>query len=80
MTTHVVSVRSVSGIAVPNAAAARSSPPARAIHAIQWFFLQVQRAVCGMFGHKLVLSFETHRLSLRCLHCGSQTKGWRIGG
>ena len=43
---------------------------------VKWM---VRRAVCGLFGHDVLLQFEQHRLSLRCASCGYQTTGWTIG-
>jgi hypothetical protein len=37
------------------------------------------RLVCGVRGHMMVRRFEPERLSLRCLLCGAETTGWRLG-
>jgi hypothetical protein len=39
----------------------------------------VRRAICGLFGHDMLLHFEEHRLSLRCISCAHETTGWTIG-
>jgi hypothetical protein len=37
-----------------------------------------RRAQCGLVGHAMVLQFEPHRMSLRCMNCGAQTPGWAL--
>ena len=37
-----------------------------------------RRAKCGLGGHAMVLHFEPHKMSLRCMNCGEQTPGWAI--
>jgi hypothetical protein len=38
----------------------------------------LQRALCGLHGHTMVLSCEPARVRLRCVSCGAATPGWRI--
>lgn len=39
----------------------------------------VRQALCGIRGHDRLLHFEEQRMSLRCVSCGHETKGWLIG-
>jgi hypothetical protein len=39
---------------------------------------RVRQAVCALRGHEMVLRREPGRLSLQCLACGAQTRGWII--
>ena len=43
---------------------------------MNWTIQDLQRIMCGLRGHEAVLHFERHRLSLRCLNCGHETRGW----
>ena len=45
------------------------------LHGIVTF---VDRVLCAVHGHAMVLRYEPGRLSLRCLHCGARTTGWII--
>jgi hypothetical protein len=38
----------------------------------------VHQRLCAMRGHDLVLHFEPHRVSLRCVDCGWDSSGWLI--
>ena len=40
--------------------------------------VQARQIVCGIRGHDVVLGFEPHHLSLRCMNCGWKSEGWRI--
>jgi hypothetical protein len=46
-------------------------------HAIQ-ILECLQRWLCALEGHNLLLHFESNRLSLRCANCGWDTPGWTI--
>jgi hypothetical protein len=39
---------------------------------------RLQRFVCGLGGHDLLLSVEPGRLRLRCMSCPYETPGWMI--
>jgi hypothetical protein len=54
----------------------RSDDMTACFRRVKWM---VRRAICGLFGHDVLLQFEQHRLSLRCASCGYQTTGWAIG-
>jgi len=54
----------------------RSDDMTTCFRRVKWM---VRRAICGLFGHDVLLQFEQHRLSLRCASCGYQTTGWNIG-
>jgi len=47
--------------------------------AISWVVRTIRRFMCGFMGHENVLWFERDRLSLRCISCGHQSRGWTIG-
>ena len=38
----------------------------------------VRRGWCRIRGHDLLLHFEPHRLSLRCVDCGWDSTGWMV--
>lgn len=38
----------------------------------------LRRLLCGLMGHDMVKHFEPQRLSLRCLSCGAETRGWTL--
>ena len=38
----------------------------------------VRRGLCRIRGHDLLLHFEPHRLSLRCVDCGWDSSGWMV--
>ncbi|MGE0446621.1 MAG: hypothetical protein AB7P99_15450 [Vicinamibacterales bacterium] len=40
----------------------------------------VQRFVCGLRGHDVVLHFEQGRMSLQCTSCHYETPGWDLKG
>jgi hypothetical protein len=44
------------------------------VAAITW----LRQAYCGLGGHVMVKRFEPGRVSLECLSCGGQTRGWDI--
>jgi hypothetical protein len=44
-----------------------------------WLLERLRRLPCVFHGHDSVLHFESDRLSLRCLSCGYDTPGWRLG-
>lgn len=37
-----------------------------------------RRTLCALRGHDMLQHFEPERLSLRCVGCGTETRGWRI--
>jgi hypothetical protein len=39
----------------------------------------MRRVVCWLYGHDTILQFEHHRICLRCMDCGHETRGWTIG-
>jgi hypothetical protein len=39
----------------------------------------VWRLLCGVTGHDRLLQFDRQRISLRCIRCGHETRGWTIG-
>ena len=41
---------------------------------------RVQRGLCRMRGHDLLLHVEPGRMSLRCVDCGWESTGWAIEG
>jgi hypothetical protein len=47
---------------------------ARIVDIADW----MRRTRCGLAGHAMVLTFEPHRMSLRCMNCGEKTPGWTI--
>lgn len=40
--------------------------------------MRIDRWLCGLRGHDMVLHLEPHRLSLHCLWCGAETCGWTL--
>lgn len=38
----------------------------------------LHRAACSLRGHELRMKFEPKRLSLRCVECGFNTRGWAL--
>lgn len=38
----------------------------------------VQLLHCVWVGHEDLRTFERARLSLRCINCGRQTRGWQV--
>ena len=38
----------------------------------------MRRAMCAILGHSMLMHFEPDRLSLRCILCGMQTRGWNL--
>lgn len=38
-----------------------------------------REAACGLGGHAMILNVEPQRVSLRCMECGHNTPGWRLG-
>jgi hypothetical protein len=40
---------------------------------------QIDRLLCGLRGHFMLLRFEPHKLSLHCALCGHESTGWEIG-
>jgi hypothetical protein len=45
-----------------------------AVSGLRW----VRQAWCGVGGHEMVKRFEPGRVSLECLSCGGQTRGWTL--
>jgi hypothetical protein len=39
---------------------------------------RVRQAWCGLGGHEMIRRFEPGRVSLQCLSCGGQTRGWTV--
>jgi hypothetical protein len=37
-----------------------------------------RETLCFLGGHDMVLHFEPARLSLKCLSCGAETRGWDL--
>jgi hypothetical protein len=54
----------------------RSADMTTCLQRMEWM---VRRVICGLFGHDMLLHFEKHRLSLRCISCAHETTGWTIG-
>jgi hypothetical protein len=45
-----------------------------------WALQQIRRLLCAVTAqHEMVRYLEPHRIALRCLSCGYQTRGWTIG-
>jgi hypothetical protein len=44
-----------------------------------WAVDRLSQAYCGLRGHDSYLSFEEHRLYLRCASCGHESPGWATG-
>jgi hypothetical protein len=40
---------------------------------------QIDRLLCGLRGHFMLLRFAPHKLSLHCALCGHESAGWEIG-
>ena len=40
--------------------------------------IRIDRLLCGLRGHEMVMHFEPQRLSLHCLWCGTDTCGWTL--
>ena len=36
----------------------------------------LRRAICGLHGHDMLLSFKPGRICLRCVSCSYETPGW----
>jgi len=49
------------------------------VTAIRWVVRAMHRLACFARGHELIFHFEPDRLSLRCIACGYETKGWNFG-
>jgi hypothetical protein len=43
-----------------------------------WILERAHQLTCGLRGHNAILHFEQKRLSLRCLNCALQTRGWNL--
>jgi hypothetical protein len=43
-----------------------------------WILERTHQFACGLRGHDTMLHFEPKRLSLRCLNCSLQTRGWSL--
>jgi hypothetical protein len=39
---------------------------------------RLRQAGCGLTGHEMVRRFEPERMSLQCLSCGRETRGWTL--
>lgn len=44
----------------------------------RWIVARVQHGLCAMRGHDLLLQFDPHRLSLRCVDRGWNSPGWTL--
>jgi len=43
-----------------------------------WILERAHQLVCTLRGHDVILHFERDRLSLCCLNCALQTRGWSL--
>ena len=59
-----------------DAAQVDASPVTRLARCCVWY---IRRAICAMLGHEQILKFESRRLCLQCVKCGTRTPGWQIG-
>lgn len=56
----------------------RSFSAAQAQEWARGLLASVHRGLCAMRGHDVILHLEPRRLSVRCVDCGWESRGWMI--
>lgn len=49
------------------------------IRKIEAVLRHIGQRFCGLRGHQALVHFEPDRVSLQCVRCGFQSRGWQIG-
>jgi len=45
---------------------------------MSWLIARLCRVLCAFRGHDILTHYQHDRLSLRCISCGYETKGWSL--
>jgi hypothetical protein len=67
-----------SKLAQPEREAQMSTPPSNGSSSPSSWRVTVKQLWCGVFVHELTMVIQSHRLSVKCRHCGYESRGWAL--